>query len=66
MEPNALIISDENYSGYLTHTTNNVISVRAFNKVEYDTNNPINTFSIPTYSPTNFISHDSDNTYTTL
>lgn len=62
----ALIISDEEYSGYLNHNPNNVISVYATPQVTYDVNAPSNTILIPTYQPTTFTKHNPDNTYVTL
>lgn len=62
----ALIISDENFSGYLNHNPDNVISVYVTQQVSYDVNNPTNSFVLPAYSPTTFTKHNPDNTYITL
>lgn len=41
---NALLISDENYSGYLNNEPDNTVIVPAYQPTNYTTNNPDNTF----------------------
>lgn len=62
----ALIISDEQFNGYISHEPNNLISAYATQQVAYDINNPNNSFAVPMYQPTTFTKHNPDNTYITL
>lgn len=62
----ALIISDEEYSGYLTHNPNNVVNVYATAQITYDVNTPSNTITIPQYQPTVYTANNPDNTFITL
>ncbi len=61
----ALIISDEDFDGYLKHNPDNDIVVRATQPSGYTILNTNSTFDVRTIV-NSFTSYNTDNTYTTL
>ena len=65
MNPEALIISDDDFDGYVKHNPTNDIVVRATQPSGYTILNTNNTFEVRTIV-NSFTSYNTDNTYTTL
>jgi hypothetical protein len=61
----ALIISDENFDGFIKHNPDNGVIVRATQPSGYTILNTNSTFEVRTIV-NSFTSYNTDNTYTTL
>ena len=66
MNPEALIISDENFDGFIKHNPDNGFVVRATQPSGFTILNSNNSFNVYSDVDNSFTSYNTDNTYITL